>query len=205
MISEKLVPNFERGEEVVVIDKNGFEKHRGPLLGITKKPYSTLEFAIGDQKIDVYCGYRASTFILSAKKFDAHLSEVNTKEYSDVADKFVNYARGSFTEEERERVDALVDELADIARAAAEREYKSRKGVGASPESFQGMWGNHDLSRAKIESSARKDMMFGLKWNYGEVYSKLQSLEQEDSVIAIGTGKPVKQAALKNGTDGGDA
>lgn len=201
MIQDRLVPKFERGEEVVIVDEKGFEVCRGPLMGIQKKSYSILEFTIGNEKIDVYSGFRTSKYVLSAKNFDDYLSEINTKEYSDVADKFVAYARRGFTEEERERVDALVDELADIARVAAEREYKNRKGQGASPESFQGMWGNHDLSRAKIESSARKEMMFGLKWNYDSVYAELRSLEQDDSVIAIGTGKPIKQSALKNGTD----
>lgn len=202
MISTKLVPSFERGEIVVVIDEDGAEQYRGPLLGIIQKRYSTLEFAIGTQKINIYCGWATKLFVLNAEKFDEHLREQNTRLYSDVADKFVSYASKSFTEEERDRVDNLINELTGIARLAAEREYHQREQQGASPESYQGIWGNHDLDRAKIERKIRKDLVFGLKLNYSRVYDELHSLEQDDSVICIRSKQPVKQSSLKNGTEG---
>lgn len=201
MIQDSLVPEFKRGEQVVVINKEGKELARGPLLGIAKKPYSTLEFIVGNQKIEVYHGWRTSVYVLSAEKYDHHLRSQSTREYSGVADKFVAYASGSLTDEERARVDELVDELAEIARKAADREYKECRKGGASPKDYQGMWGNKDLSRPEIDEKTRKDILFGLNLNYSEVYDALNSLEQEDSVIFIGSKKPVKQSALKNGTE----
>lgn len=200
MIQDSLVPEFVRGEEVVVIDKEGVEQHRGPLLGIAKSHFNNLEFTIGNETLSIYAGFRMSRFVLSAEKFDQYLKAQETRDFSDVADKYVSYAKDAFTQKEQDRVDQLINELADIARGASERAYQARGQKGASPESFQGMWGNHDLTRETIQKSVRESVAFRLGLNYDRVYQELSSLEQEDSVIYIGNGKPVPQKALKNGT-----
>lgn len=197
MDTQKLIPDFVHGEHVVVINKEGEELARGPLLSIQKGVYCCIDFKVGSEIFSLYPGRSNKRYILNAEQFDHQLRQQILAEMSDVADKFISYARGSMTDSEMDRAEALIAELTHLGKAASERKFESRERKGASPKSFQGMWGNSALEPEKIKAEKLERLGFAFSMSYEQILKEIDSLEQSDRVVEFATGKPITQKALK--------
>ena len=199
MNKKDLLPDFHRGEEVVVLNSKAQVTHRGPLMGVDKPKYGSKNFIIGTETISGWSLYsRGGNILLNAERYDAYLIQERMDEFSGVVDKYVKYASSSLDTERCQKIISLIEQVESIAKEAAEEVSNARnQQQGASIKSFQSMWGNKALTHKEITDKINKSIESSLSINMGDVTSKLESLAKEDSVVAFPRGNNILQEVLK--------
>ena len=182
-MKNELLPDFRIGEAVIVMEASGSKLAEGKLETMTKGRFGSIEVVVSGECFSLSSYAKDAKVILSASRFSDHMARETLIEMSDVADKFLIYARSALTKKEIEHAQTLVHELLAIASHAAERS-ESKKGVSASY--MQGMYGNHALDHDAIQSQIAKSAAEGCKNIFWSHISDMACDDEMNFVLSPG-------------------
>lgn len=196
MLNEKLFPDFQIGEEVVAVSKDGEVISRGPLLSLERERFRSLVFKIGGEEVNLRASWGNYLILFNANRYDEHITQCLVSELGDVTEKYMKYATRSLSVEQCGQVKDLFAQIHDIVKPMCDQEFSSRGEKGMSPESFQRMYGNSALTEEDILQEFRKSLADRNRNMFNERLNELDSLAIPDSVVAFPGGDKVVQTPL---------